>query len=168
MVTDEAEAGLVEFLYAVQAQLGRLALVLTGDREQAEDLTQDVLVKVIASWHRIRRTTDPAAYACRMMINQRRDDARRDRRNREYTLRDSLLATDLERVLDRLTLKDALTHLTAKQRVVLYLRFYEDLSVRDVALRMGTTDGTVKSQTYDALRAVAKISSIRSSKPTRA
>lgn len=149
------DPGLVEFLHGVQPQLGRLALVLTGDHERAQDLTQDTLVKVIGKWDRVNDSSDSVGYACRMMINHWRDDSRRSRAQLSRRLHQrSPTQPEEDGVLDRITLSEAMACLTARQRAVLYFRFYEDCSVREVARRMDCSQGTVKSQTHEALRAL--------------
>lgn len=156
-----------DFLHGVRLQLSRLALVLTGDREHADDLVQDTFVKVIRNWASVQRSSDPVAYSCRIMINQWRDDGRRRRTRRD--LEKHLLEPQIDqslphdRIVDRITLQDAMARLTAKQRAVLYFRFYENLSVREVAERMGCSEGTVKSQTNYALRALSNSPFVTSS-----
>lgn len=149
-------AELTRFLGAHQTRLSRLALVLTGDLGDAEDLVQDVMVKIVASWDRIRKSEDPAAYCSRMMINLARDRGRR--RKRAATV-DRTVSTQgwndssagPAEVIDKITVAEMLAVLTARQRAVVYLRFYEDLAVADVAKRMNCSPGTVKSQTARAL-----------------
>ncbi|MBM0125357.1 SigE family RNA polymerase sigma factor [Pimelobacter simplex] len=158
-----ADTELAEFLQAIQQRLSRLALMLTGDRMSAEDLVQDTMVNVVRRWSKVRRADDPVAYVCRMTLNQWRDlGRRRGARIVEMPLDDpgpsneaSTIATD-EALLDRLTLRDALSELTAKQRAVLYFRYYEDLSVREVANILECSEGTVKSQTSYSLRVLAR------------
>lgn len=157
---------LVDFLHGVRPRLSRLALVLSGDNDRAADLVQDTLVKVVRSWDRVRRSDDAVSYACRIMVNHWRDGARRARSLPVDTFVLGPQAhPDEDRVLDRITLREAMVCLTARQRAVLYLRFYEDLSVRETADRMGCSEGTVKSQTHAALRAISSGRSLTPNHP---
>lgn len=134
-----------------QGALLRTALLLTGDRHRAEDLVQDALVKVALRWRRLR-DQQPDAYARRILINDHVSRWRRTRREvplpaHDPVAPDSAVAADRRLLLDR-----ALAALTPRQRAVVVLRFYEDLSVHDAAAALGVTEGTVKSQTHLALR----------------
>lgn len=147
---------LTRFLNAQQSRLSRLAYVLTGDLGDSEDLVQDVMVKTVASWGRVRKLDDPTAYCSRMMINLARDWGRRRKRAMELAPTAPVEALDggglgPGDVINRITVTQMLALLTVRQRTVIYLRYYEDLSVSDVADRMNCSTGTVKSQTARAL-----------------
>lgn len=149
------------FLTAHQHRLSRLAVVLTGDVGLAEDLVQDAMVKIVSKWSKVRASDDPVAYASRVVINQWRDTGRRLNRQRfpVGARTEDLVETDSlgRTVLDRIVMDEALTHLTVKQRAVLYLRFYEDRSVREVARILSCSEGNVKSQTSYALQQLSKV-----------
>ncbi|MDT0185056.1 SigE family RNA polymerase sigma factor [Microbacterium sp. ARD31] len=147
MITDD-EAGFAEFVAARQAALSRTAYLLTGDHHLAQDLVQAALLQAARHWGRIH--TSPEAYVRRAMYHQNISWWRR-RRVAETALghHDSALAatdTDL-----RLTLDQALARLTHKQRTVLVLRFYEDLTEVETARALGLSTSTVKSTTRQAL-----------------
>lgn len=123
-----------EFTAAHGARLFRTAYFLAGgDWHLAEDLTQDTLVKVFVAWRRVSRVENPAAYAqtvlTRTFISQRRR-----KRSTEQPI-----AEPPERVIEdvdaavRLTLLAELANLSARDRAVVVLRYWEDLSIEDVA-----------------------------------
>lgn len=147
MITDD-EAGFAEFVAARQAALSRTAYLLTGDHHLAQDLVQAALLQAARHWSRIH--TSPEAYVRRAMYHQNISWWRR-RRMAETPLgqHDGAAATrdtDL-----RLTLDQALARLTTKQRTVLVLRFYEDLTEVETARALGLSTSTVKSTTRQAL-----------------
>ncbi|WP_322920835.1 SigE family RNA polymerase sigma factor [Nocardioides renjunii] len=147
MITDD-EAGFDAFVTARGAALSRTAYLLTGDHHLAQDLVQAALLQAAKHWRRIH--TSPEAYVRRAMYHQ----------NISWWRRRKLVETPLlshdgaARLADadlRLTLDEALARLTAKQRTVLVLRFYEDLTEVETARALGITAGTVKSTTRQAL-----------------
>lgn len=132
----------------------RLAMLLCGDRWRAEELLQDSLVRVYERWRRLSRLDDPHAYLRRALVNNHTSIWRRRRR-------ESLVADVPDRAApsddpdpDADVLRRALLALTAKQRAVVVLRHYEDLSEREVAQVLGCSVGTVKSQNARALGAL--------------
>ncbi len=104
--------------------------------------------------------TSPDAYAYRVLINLARDSRRhRLRRPAELLgLGPSEVGTEdeSERVLRREAMAALVRRLPAKQREVIVLRFFVDLSVQDAAAAMGCSEGTVKSHTARALRAIRR------------
>jgi RNA polymerase sigma-70 factor (sigma-E family) len=138
------------FVAARYDALLRTAYLLTGDHHDAEDLLQQTLVKAVAAWGRI--TGDPEPYVRTILVRQNVSRWRR-RRWRE-------LATETlpdaegpdEGVEDRLELHRALGELAPRQRAVIVLRYYEDLTEAQTAETLGIAVGTVKSQTRDALQ----------------
>lgn len=147
MITDD-EAGFAEFVAGRQAALSRTAYLLTGDHHLAQDLVQAALLQAAKHWRRIH--TSPEAYVRRAMYHQNISWWRR-RRFAESTLNghdDAAPAVDTDL---RLTLDQALARLTPKQRTVLVLRFYEDLTEVETARTLGLSTSTVKSTTRHAL-----------------
>jgi RNA polymerase sigma-70 factor (sigma-E family) len=147
------------WVHARGGALARSAYLLTGDAHLAEDLLQETLTRVAQKWRKVGDSPDP--YARRVMHNLAIDSWRRRRaRPAEVLGTPSELAgrggsADVER---RLVLRDALARLTPRQRAVLSLRFYEDLTEVDTAAVLGCSVSTVKSTARDALarlRAVA-------------
>ncbi len=150
---DGDEAAFVAFVAARQQALVRAATLISGDAHLAQDLVQDALVKLALHWHRVG-PGQPERYVRRILY---RDLVSWRRRWRREALGDPPGVATADRTMqvdDRLELRAALARLTTKQRAVLILRFYEDLSVEQTADLLGVTTGTVKSQTHAALTAL--------------
>jgi RNA polymerase sigma-70 factor (sigma-E family) len=141
-----------EFTAAHGARLFRTAYFLAGgDWHLAEDLTQDTLVKVFVAWRRVSRVENPAAYAqtvlTRTFISQRRR-----KRSTEQPI-----AEPPERVIEdvdaavRLTLLAELANLSVRDRAVVVLRYWEDLSIEDVAAVLHISSASVRKQSSRAL-----------------
>ena len=148
MQADEREA-FDAFARGRMRELLRFAHVLTGDPHRAADLVQDALERTLISWHRVERKDDPEAYVRRAIVNRHISVWRRTRRER-------LVAETPEGSYDEPRGRDdelwaALANLPPRQRAVVVLRFYEDLTEADTAAALGCTVGTVKSQTWKAL-----------------
>jgi RNA polymerase sigma-70 factor (sigma-E family) len=125
--------------------------LLTVDWQAAEDLVQDVLIKVASRWERICKTGDPEPYV-RQAIYRRAVDAWRVRRSRSQVIPEPQPVPDSsETTAVRLTLRAALARLTARQRAVLVLRFYQDLTEVQAAAVLGCSANTVKTQCRLAL-----------------
>ena len=157
METRDDEAAFHDFVAARLPAFSRTAYLLTGDFHLAEDLVQTALFKAAKAWHRIEG--DHEAYVRRILYTQNVSWWRPRRHVAERSLEsyDDRATTGADVDL-RLSLDQALTMLTAKQRTVLVLRYYEDLTEVQTARVLGIGVGTVKSQTRQALgrlRAVA-------------
>lgn len=137
-----------EFVLARGAALARTAYLLTGDHHLAEDLVQASLVKAARHWERIE--VSPEAYVRRTMYHQNISWWRR-RRVTETSLEGHDAATPAHDPTLRLTLEDALGRLTPRQRTVLVLRVFEDLTEVQTAAVLGISSGAVKSMTRQAL-----------------
>jgi RNA polymerase sigma-70 factor (sigma-E family) len=136
----------------------RTAALLTGDAHAAEDLVQESLVRAARHWHRI----DPGAvdaYVRRVMYTRSVDAWRWRRRQpdpvdtseRDGARHHTAPPDGADELATRLTLLDALSRLTPRQRAVLVARFYEDRTEADAARVLGCSVSTVKSQTRHAL-----------------
>src|SRR4051812_23228890 len=146
--TDEEFA---EFVHAAWPGLYRTAYLMLGDHQLAEDLTQTALAKTYASWRKVENHAAAPAYARVVLANTATSWFRkRSWRNEHPTERmpDHGIEQDPS---TRTALVDALAALAPGQRAVVVLRYYDDLSVREVAQALGISEGTVKSQTSDAL-----------------
>jgi len=138
-----------------QGRLLRTAVLLTGDHQRAEDLVQEALVKIALRWGRLRDGY-PGAYARRVLV---RDNISWWRKHRRELLVEPPEGppVDLSAAVDRRLLLDrALAALTPRQRAVIVLRFYDDLTEQATADVLGVAVGTVKSQTHLALRRLAE------------
>jgi RNA polymerase sigma-70 factor (sigma-E family) len=147
--------GFEEFVVARGAALLRTAYLLTADRQLAEDIVQEALSRVIGRWSRIAGAGDPEPYVRRVIYTVVVDRSRRRsaaERPTDETDQNAISAPDqADRAVAQVTLGAALTRLTVRQRQVLVLRYYEDLSEAQTAEVMGCSPSTVKSQTAHAL-----------------
>jgi RNA polymerase sigma-70 factor (sigma-E family) len=154
MAIDEAAYG--EYVGTRRRALLRTAFLLTGDWHAAEDLVQETLAKLYVAWRRVRRHDDVDAYARRTLLNAYIDSTRRSWR-REHavdTVPDGIGDGDPADRPDpgvRHQLLTALAAVPPKQRAVLVLRFWEDLSVEQVADLLECSTGNVKSQSSRGL-----------------
>jgi RNA polymerase sigma-70 factor (sigma-E family) len=143
-----------EFVAARGAALSRAAYLLTGDRHAAEDLVQETYVVMVRQWRRID-SSNPEPYVRRIMYSRFVDGWRRRHLAEVPTATPSEVGDPVDesgRAVDRLTLGDALLRLTPRQRAVLVLRFFEDLTEAQAAAALGVSTSTVKSQTRVALQ----------------
>lgn len=133
-------------------QLYRTAYLMLGEHALAEDLVQTALAKTYANWRRVRTLEAAPAYARKTMATTAaswfRKKGWRNERPTEHLPDRAAPTADPD---DRSTLMAALAELPPRQRTVVVLRFYEDLGVAQVAETLGVSEGTVKSQTSDAL-----------------
>jgi RNA polymerase sigma-70 factor (sigma-E family) len=149
--------GFVQFVEARQRALQRTAWLLTGDWALAEDLVQTALARSWLRWERIRRRDDPEVYVRRAMVNTWATWNRRRWRGERPSgaVPDSRAPGDVAtEVAVRMAVQEALGSLTDRQRAVLVLRVFDDLSEAQVAQVLGCPIGTVKST---MARAVARL-----------
>jgi RNA polymerase sigma-70 factor (sigma-E family) len=150
-VKDLEAAQFREYVATRGNALFRSALLLTGHRQDAEDLLQTALTKLAQRWQAVHRSGAPDAYLRTTMYHQWISWWRRHRSGQAYAIDAALEAPatgDLatEGAL-RIALAKVLSQLTAKQRAVIVLRYYEDLPESEVARILGCSVGTVRSQT---------------------
>lgn len=150
----ELEAQFQEFVRARWSRLVRTAYLLTGDAHHAEDLTQTALAKAYRSWRRVARSDSPEAYVRRMLVTCNSDRFRKRRVKEALTAAPPETAgpeEDVLRVDERGALLAALAQLPPRQRAVVVMRYWEDLSEAEVAGVLGCSPGTVKSQASKGL-----------------
>ncbi|MEZ0106444.1 RNA polymerase sigma-70 factor (sigma-E family) [Catenulispora sp. EB89] len=149
------EAEFAEVVAAKGAALRRTAYLMCGDWHLAEDLVQAVFVKVHLHWRRIRRQDSFDAYLrttlFRVYIDTRRSKWRRET-PAEYL--PDVEARGTGPSDDRDILVAALRRIPPRQRAVLVLRYWEDLSIEETAGLLGCAAGTVKSQAAKGLAAL--------------
>ena len=159
MTSDPHWRSFEDYATARWAALYRTAHLLTGDPAVAEDLLQSTLLKVMAQWAKVRRADAPDAYVRRMLLNellgQRRKAGRRAQKAHLVPV-PSPVADPSVTAPDRLDLWDRVQLLPPRQRAVLVLRYYEDLSEQQIAEALGCSVGTVKSQASAALTSLRR------------
>ncbi len=151
---DAEVEGFAQFVEGRQRALQRTAWLLTGDWALAEDLVQTALVRSWPRWERIRRRDDPEIYVRRVMVNTWTSWSRRRWRGEQPSgaLPDGQAAGDVAaEVAVRVAVRGALGSLSQRQRAVLVLRVFDDLSEAQVAQVLDCAVGTVKSTMARAL-----------------
>ena len=159
------DAEFEQYMTARQPSLLRTAYLLTGDRHSAEDLVQSSLAKLYLSWDKVQRRELLDGYVRRIMVNENNSLWRRAWKRREVTTdevpdRTGPLAhldsaeSSVQRSAQSSALWEFVQTLPRKQRAVVVLRYYEDLSEAEVAEILGISVGTVKSQSSRALAAL--------------
>lgn len=147
-----SDADFTELVQAAWPGLYRTAYLLLGEHGLAEDLVQTALAKTYASWGRVLTREAAPAYARTVLVNTAASWFRkRGWRNERPTEHLPESGYDADPAV-RPTVVAALAQLPPRQRAVVVLRYYDDLGVADVATALGVSEGTVKSQTSDALR----------------
>lgn len=142
-----------EYVQARGAALSRAAYLMTGDAYLAEDLVQQTLVRVASRWEKVVAGGDPDAYVRRVLYHQHISWWRRWRREPVPVERlPEPAGFEPHGPLDTaIVVRQVLGRLAPRQRAVLVLRYFEDLSEAQTAAVLGISVGTVKSQTRDAL-----------------
>ncbi|MFE9652735.1 SigE family RNA polymerase sigma factor [Micromonospora sp. NPDC006431] len=155
---DPLEEEFREFVAARSGALLRTAYLLTGDWATAEDLLQTALTKTYLAWKRLGGIEAIEPYARRVMVNTSTSWWRRRWHGERPTevLPERAGVDEIEQQLDRDALWRHLQALPARQRAVLVLRFYEDMSEAQTAALLEISPGTVKSQTSRALNTLRR------------
>ncbi|MGN9837707.1 SigE family RNA polymerase sigma factor [Nonomuraea sp. H19] len=146
--------GVVEFEDFVRARgsaLLRYGYVLTGNADDAADLVQEALLKLSSSWRKVRNKDNPESYVRTIMARQHISWWRSRRRERATDDLPEGSYTDDHTFGE---LWKELATLPRRQRVVLVLRYYEDLPDKEIAEILGISRGTVRSQAFHALNAL--------------
>ncbi|MET7417696.1 SigE family RNA polymerase sigma factor [Dactylosporangium sp. NPDC005555] len=157
-----------EFVAVRLPALLRQATALAGDPHLAEDVVQDVLIKAQPRWARICELDVPERYVRKMIVNEllsaRRRVAAAIRRERAQPPVREQEQDRAEQVTQRDALVRLIRALPPRQRIVIALRYYEDMADGDIAALMGCSLATVRSQ---ASRALAKLRSVAELQPVQ-
>ena len=156
---DHRERAFQDFFELNHADLARLAYLITGDANVADDIASDALVEIWRHWDRVETADNPLAYARGVLANLARNWIRRQRRERLGMLglrlspAEQHQAADIPAVMD---VRAALRQLPLRRRECVVLRYAFDVPEREVAEILGISVGTVKSQ---ASRGAAQLAS---------
>jgi RNA polymerase sigma-70 factor (sigma-E family) len=148
-----------QFVRTRSPALLRSAYLLTGDQHLAEDLVQSALALTHRAWKRLYAAGNAEAYTRRTMYHLQVSRWRRKRVTESFTgqVPEGADADHAELTALRLSLRSALSQLTTKQRAVIVLRFFDDLSEAQAAESLGVSIGTIKSQTAKALARLREV-----------
>ena len=152
------------FVAARSPSLLWFAHLLTGDRHAAEDIVQTALAKTALGWSRVRGKDNPEGYVRRAIVTTHLNAQRRRpwrEQPRQFMPDDELpppgqLRPEDEHA-DRDAMWQALAELPPRQRAVLVLRYYEELSEAEISDVLGCARGTVKSQAAKGLLHLRRI-----------
>jgi RNA polymerase sigma-70 factor (sigma-E family) len=160
VVGPQAESKAASLYAACAPDAVRLAFLLTGDRHLAEDLVQEAFVKILGRFGDLRNPDSFQAYLRRTVVNLTKKHWRRqdvERRFRQRAEGAPEVTTEIPDVESRAVLWDRVQKLPHRQRAVLVLRFYEDLSERQAADALGCSPGAVKSLTQRAMESLRRM-----------
>ncbi|SDX17482.1 RNA polymerase sigma-70 factor, sigma-E family [Amycolatopsis xylanica] len=133
------------------------AFLLCGDWHQAEDITQAALLKLYLAWPRLAKHDALDAYARKIVLRVFLSEHRRHWRKRErLTDEPPELPTEDSGGEQAMLVRHALSAIAPKQRAVLVLRYFDDLSVEETAAALGCSTGNVKSQAARGLQTLRK------------
>ena len=156
MKTDD-DADCREYVSPRLEHLRRVAYLLCGDWHTADDLVSTVLLKLFVGWRRIRKADNLDAYVRGMLTNAWLDERRRPWRREQFQAEVPDKEVDDPQPADSHALGELLKSLGPRQRAVVVLRFYCDLSVEQTAQLLNIAEGTVKSQSARGLEALRNL-----------
>jgi len=156
--SSDSNADFDQFMSATWASLFRTAYLLTGDYQLAEDLLQTAFAKVFLSWSKISAMAQPVSYTRKIVANEAMSWWRR-RSSSEVPTPE--LSVDREaghedRVTQASVVRAALASLPTRQRAVMVLRYYEDLSEAEIADTLNMSTGSVKASAAAARASLAR------------
>jgi RNA polymerase sigma-70 factor (sigma-E family) len=151
--TAEEEAAYTDFVHEQWASLYRTALLMTGEHQRAEDVTQAALMKVYLAWPRVRAMDHPAAYARTILVHQLTSwwRLRSSSEVPSLVLVDGAEPPFDDRVVEARAIWSHVLALPARQRAVVVLRYYEDRTEAEIAEILGISPGSVKTHAHHAL-----------------
>jgi RNA polymerase sigma-70 factor (sigma-E family) len=145
-----------EYAASAWPSLYRYAYLLTANHADAEDVAQQTLLKAYGAWSRVREADSPAAYLRRILTNTYLTE-RRPKGRRLELLTDAPpepAPAPAGGPEERMLLWPHVKSLPPRQRAVIVLRYYEDLSELEIAEALGCSRGNVKSTAHHALKAL--------------
>ncbi|WP_418955237.1 SigE family RNA polymerase sigma factor [Streptomyces tritici] len=160
VVDDAASVEFHAFFERHYAELARLAHLLTGEPDAADDLAADALLALWHRWDRVRAADHPLAYARGVVANLARSRIRgavRERRRIALFWSQREERTENPDVAGAVDVQAALRRLPFRKRACVVLRHAFDLSEKDTALALGVSVGTVKSQTSKGMAELQRL-----------
>ncbi|WP_314222445.1 SigE family RNA polymerase sigma factor [Streptomyces zaehneri] len=160
VVDDAASVEFHAFFDRHYAELSRLAHLLTGEADAADDLAADALLALWNRWDRVRAADHPVAYARGVVANLARTRIRsavRERRRIALFWSQREEKTENPDIAGVVDVQSALRRLPFRKRACVVLRHAFDLSEKDTALALGVSVGTVKSQTSKGMAELQKL-----------
>lgn len=157
----DRDAAFAEYFAARSEAMRGTAYLLCGDWHRAEDLVQTAFTKLYLAWDRVSRHEVLDGYLrktlVRTFLDQRRRGWWRRERVSDAPMDHPAGPGGAETPEDRLVLLQALTRVPPRQRAVLVLRYWEDISIEDTAALLDCAPGTVKSQAAKGLQALREL-----------
>ena len=148
---DDVEADFCAFVAGRQSALRNAAWLLTGDVGLAEDLVQTALVKSWPHWDKLVRTGGSEAYVRRVLVTTYSSWWRRKWRREVPSVLPDIAVSEVTDLDLSASVRSAMLSLPPRQRAVIVLRYFEDLSETQAAEALGCSVGNVKSQSSRAL-----------------
>jgi RNA polymerase sigma factor (sigma-70 family) len=155
-VSEAAEEGAEEFDDAFERlflRAYRVSFQIVRNRQDAEDVAMDTMARALRDWRRLNSPAD--GWVARVATNRSIDLWRRAKRRRTHDAM-SPLAGPEDLTEDELALRQAVASLPRRQREVLALRYFLDLSEREIAAALGCTTGSVKQHASRGLASLRK------------
>jgi RNA polymerase sigma factor (sigma-70 family) len=144
-----------------------VALRILGDRAEAEDVAAETMARTLVAWRRIAECGYVDAWVARVAANVAVDAARRQARLNRVTARLSMSVRDAaihsgdaEDAVRRVVVAEAVARLPRRQREVVTLRYFTDLSESDIARVLSNSPGAVKRYAHRALARLRNIEEI--------
>jgi RNA polymerase sigma-70 factor (sigma-E family) len=157
---DEAGTQFDAFFEQHHRDLARLAFLLSGDHDAADDLTAEALAEAWKRWGKVMDCDSPLAYVRRIVVNLAADRVHglvRERRSRRLLGAAWSDRTEDPDVAASVDVVAALARLPVRKRACVILRHYYALSEQETALTLGISIGTVKSQTSRGISELAEL-----------
>jgi len=161
-----------EIIDRYKRQVYYLSLDLTGNHHDAEDLSQEVLVKAYTSFHKFRGESKISSWLHRIAVNAHLDERRKksltllrtsDELNESLTMHSvagSTFETDPEKKMERSKMQEhidqALQNLTQRERTIFVLRHYHEHALKEIAEMLDLSEGTIKSFLFRAIKKLQK------------
>jgi RNA polymerase sigma factor (sigma-70 family) len=159
----QAPADLIEFCTAEHDGLVRFLGLYCGQPALAEELAHEALIRACRDWSKVRSMPSPRAWLRRVAVNSTNSYFRRraaERRARDRLESEPSPAT-INDPADALVVRQALASLSSRQRMVLLMRYFDDLSVSDIANSLECSENTVKSLLRRGLAALRETETMK-------